>query len=211
MENYLFLLLKTLLGYLVFFILMKFMGKREIGQLSLFDLIIILSISDIMVFGIENYDKNIFFALLPMIMVALIQRLFAVLSLKFAFFRKIADGTESIIIYNGTVFYDEMKKQRYNMDDLYSELRQKNINSINLVGVAVLEANGKLSVFKKSEISTYFPVPVIVSGKINEMVLKTLNLDHEWVNKQLMTNNILLKDVLSAVLKKDELVFITKK
>ena len=60
MENYLIIILRTLIGFFTFFILMRFMGKREVGQLSLFDLIIILSIADLMVLGIDGFDDDLF-------------------------------------------------------------------------------------------------------------------------------------------------------
>ena len=60
MENYLIVIIRTILGYVLFFLLMKFMGKREIGQISLFDFIIILSIADLMVMGIDNFNRDIF-------------------------------------------------------------------------------------------------------------------------------------------------------
>ena len=81
MENYLIISLRTVIGFIIFFVLMKFMGKREIGQLSLFDLIIILSIADLMVLGIDGFDRDILYSIIPMIIVAVIQKILALISL----------------------------------------------------------------------------------------------------------------------------------
>ena len=110
MENYLIISLRTVIGFIIFFVLMKFMGKREIGQLSLFDLIIILSIADLMVLGIDGFDKDILYSIIPMIIVAVIQKILALISLKISASRTIVDGDASYIIIDGKINIKEMKK-----------------------------------------------------------------------------------------------------
>jgi len=160
------IVLRTFIGYLILIILMKFMGKREIGQLSLFDLLILLTIVDIMVVGIENYKMNYLYCVIPMVFMAIIQRLVAIMSLKLVWFRNLIDGQEAIIIENGMINIKNMKKNGYNMDDLYIQLRGKDIVSPSEVSYAILETNGKLSVFKKSDYPDIV-LPLIVSGKLN--------------------------------------------
>lgn len=197
MENYLIIIFRTILGYAFLFLMMKIMGKREIGQLSLFDLIIALSIADIMVIGIDDYQENVIYSFLPMLIVALSQKVIALISLKFATARKFIDGMQSYIIINSKVNLKEMKKQRYNMDDLYAQLREEGIKAIDEVDFAILEASGKLSVFKKTNpINASFPV--IVSGKIDEIGLKITNHNQKWITMQLKEQNIKLENVLGA-------------
>ena len=160
------------------------MGKREVGQLSLFDLIIILSMADLMVLGIDGFEDDIFYSLIPMVIVAIIQIVIALVSLKFAKIRNIVDGKSSYIIINGQVDINEMKKQRYNMDDLYTQLRSEGIKSIQEVEIAVLETSGKLSSFKKKE-DIDASLPVIVSGKIDYIILKNLGKNEDWLLKEL--------------------------
>ncbi|HPN90375.1 MAG TPA: hypothetical protein PK169_03240, partial [Bacilli bacterium] len=94
-------LLRTLISYVLLIILMKFMGKREVGQLSLFDVMILLTIVDIMVVGIEKYDSTLWFSFLPMILLALIERFLGFLSIRIPALRRLLDGKEAIIIQNG--------------------------------------------------------------------------------------------------------------
>ena len=188
------LLLRTLSGYFILVLMLKIMGKREIGQLSLFDLIIFLSIADIMVIGVDNYDLNYWYVILPIILLTFLQKLIAFLILKFTSLRKVFDGKESIIIYKGKVNIKEMKKLCYNFDDLISQLRQKNIRCINEVEYAILENSGKLSVFEYSE-SNIFPVPIIISGRVEKDYFELLDIDIKWVEKELKRLNIELKDV----------------
>ena len=144
-------LLRTLISYVLLIILMKFMGKREVGQLSLFDVMILLTIVDIMVVGIEKYDSTLWFSFLPMILLALIERFLGFLSIRIPALRRLLDGKEAIIIQNGKLQVKTMLKERYNMDDLLLHLRQKNIRSIEEVEYAILETNGRLSVFTKKK------------------------------------------------------------
>ncbi len=167
MNDLLIIILRTLAGYLVLIILMKFMGKREIGQLSLFDLLILLTIVDIMVVGIENFTINYLYCLVPMVFIAIVQKLIALISLKSVTFRNFIDGKECLIIEKGKINIKKMKKNGYNMDDLYVQLRKNGYSSPNEVEYAILENSGELSVFPK-ELNSFFPLPLISSGKMNK-------------------------------------------
>ena len=197
MESYINIIIRTLIGFFSFFILMRFMGKREVGQLRLFDLIIILSMADLMVLGIDGFEDDIFYSLIPMVIVAIIQIVIALVSLKFAKIRNIVDGKSSYIIINGQVDINEMKKQRYNMDDLYTQLRSEGIKSIQEVEIAVLETSGKLSSFKKKE-DIDASLPVIVSGKIDYIILKNLGKNEDWLLKELSKKGYALNKILGA-------------
>lgn len=197
MENYLIIILRTLIGFFTFFILLRFMGKREVGQLSLFDLIIILSIADLMVLGIDGFDQDLFYSIIPMLIVALIQRIIAFLSLKFAKIRDLIDGKSSYIIINGKINVNEMKKQRYNMGDLYTQLRSLGIKSIQEVEIAILETSGNLSAFKiKKDVDA--SLPIIVSGEIDYILLDSLGKNKNWLDNELKNKNVKLDEILGA-------------
>lgn len=209
MESYINIIFRTLIGFFSFFILMRFMGKREVGQLSLFDLIIILSMADLMVLGIDGFKDDILYSLIPMIVVAVIQVLIAFLSLKFSKIRNLVDGKSSYIIINGKVDTNEMKKQRYNMDDLYTQLRSEGIKSIQEVEIAVLETSGKLSSFKKKE-DIDASLPIIVSGKIDYVILKSLGKNEEWLLKELSEKGYILNEILGACIIDNKLNIVKK-
>lgn len=175
MHDIIIILLRTIIGYSLLIVLMKFMGKREIGQLSLFDLLILLTIVDVMVVGIENYNSNYLYAVIPMLSIAIIQKVIAYIALKLPKFRTFIDGSESIIIFDGKINIDEMKKNRYNMDDLYCQLREKGYNSPSEIKYAILENNGKLNVFPAKK-NNFFPLPLIISGQLIKKNLKYVDL-----------------------------------
>ena len=203
-------LLRTLISYVLLIILMKFMGKREVGQLSLFDVMILLTIVDIMVVGIEKYDSTLWFSFLPMILLALIERFLGFLSIRIPALRRLLDGQEAIIIQNGKLQVKTMLKERYNMDDLLLHLRQKNIRSIEEVEYAILETNGRLSVFTKEEnTDDIYPLPIILSGKLVKENLSPVQLGEEWVRKELKNHQIEdIKDVYCALYQQGKLKII---
>lgn len=207
MSEILIILGRTFIGYFIVNILMRIMGKREIGQLSLFDLLILLTIVDIMVIGLENYDKKYLYWIIPMIVLAGMQVVFSYVSLKCVWFRKLIDGEPSIIINKGKMEIKSLKKNKYNIDDLYTQLRSYGVGSIEEVEYAILEISGKLSVYKYGD-TNYFPIPIIVSGKVSKIGLNGINKDMTWVYEELKKNNIKnIKDVYCASYKNNHLVF----
>ena len=189
----------------------KFMGKRELGELSLVDFVISTILSQIIAISIENYKEPLLFTLAPLIVLVLLQVFLAYLSLKNKKIRTFLDGTESLIINKGKLNKNEMKKQRYSLDDLLSQLRDKDIRTIDEVDYAVLETGGKLSVFKKDDKErTVFPLPLILDGEIEYKNLEYINKDEYWLLDILKEKKTSLEDVFYSFLRGRD-VFIIKK
>ncbi|MBY3621791.1 DUF421 domain-containing protein [Acinetobacter sp. CUI P1] len=143
--------LLTVLMYFFIFLCMRIMGKREIGKLSVFDLTISIMIAEIGVFVIEDIHRPIYEGLVPMATLVIIQVLVAMISLKSRTVRLMMDGKPSILISGGKLHRGEMRKQRYNIDDLLQQLRGQNIASPADVEFAILEPSGQLTVFEKDK------------------------------------------------------------
>ncbi|NOU83813.1 DUF421 domain-containing protein [Paenibacillus sp. LMG 31459] len=141
----------TVLMYIFIFLSMRIMGKREIGKLSVFDLTISIMIAEIAVFVIEDIERPIYDGFVPMATLVLIQVLVAQLSLKSRKLRLLVDGKPSILISDGKLHRGEMRKQRYNIDDLLLQLRGQNIDSPADVEFAILETSGQLTVIEKNK------------------------------------------------------------
>ncbi|MNW34969.1 hypothetical protein D3C74_119560 [compost metagenome] len=142
------LVFRTILMYFSVFIFMRIMGKREIGELSIFDLVISIMIAEIAVMAIDS-ETPLYDGFAPMITLLVIQIVTAGLSLHYPMVRLWFDGKPSVIIRSGKINRDEMKKQRYNLDDLVTQLRAQKIDNIGDVEFAVLETSGQLSVLPK--------------------------------------------------------------
>ncbi len=203
------IIFRTVLFYFLVVISYKIMGKREVGELGVFDFIISMLISQLIAICIENYKDPIWFVIVPTLILVLFQIVFSFLSLKSNKFRDILDGKESVIISDGKLNFSEMKKQKYNLNDLLLQLRDKGIRTIEEVDYAILETNGKLSVFQKQDDNNnIFPLPLVLDGVIEENNLKFINKTRKWLNNELSKKKINLDNIFYAFYKDDEIYVI---
>lgn len=196
MMKYLLVFGKSLFFYLLITVVYRIMGKREIGELSIMDFIVSIFIAELAAISIENYNDNMFLSIIPIAVLVVLQIFSAKLSLKSENVRSLIDGNPSVIINRGKVNFEEMLKQRYNLDDLLTQLRAKSIKSIEEVDYAILETSGKLSIFKREDDKNHtYPLPVIIDGKIQEDVLIQIGKDKKWIEECLKKEEYLLEDI----------------
>lgn len=186
-EHYVTVLIRTVLYYIVILIIFRLMGRREIGELSILDLVVFIMIGEMAIIGIADTEKPFLITIVPMILLMLIQIIMATISLKSKRFRDLVDGKPTIIINRGKIDEDAMRKQRYNFDDLMTQLREKDIRSIADVEFAILESSGSLSVIEKLENNKDgdITIPLIVDGMIEEENLGRINKTNLWLRQEL--------------------------
>lgn len=203
--------IRTIFFYFFIFIVYRIMGKREVGQLGIIDLIVSILIAELVMISIENYDNNILHSVIPILTLLVLQVTLAFFSLRKPKFRIFLDGNPSVIIKEGKVNYKEMMKQKYNLDDLMVQLREKGYRSIEEIEYAILENNGTLSVFSylEDKKKTPLPLPIILDSTIQKDTLKLLNRDEKWVYQVLKKKNIKIEDVFYAFWK-DNNIFIIR-
>ncbi|MDR6122231.1 uncharacterized membrane protein YcaP (DUF421 family) [Bacillus sp. SLBN-46] len=191
MDVYLGIIFRTLFLYLLIIVIFRLMGKREIGELSILDLVVFIMIGEMAVIAIENTKDPLIHSVIPMVLLMIIQITLALISLKSKKFRDLVDGQPSIIINRGKIDENAMRKQRYNFDDLMTQLREKDIRSIADVEFAILESSGSLSVIEKLKNSKEqqkqgdITVPLILDGAIEEENLKRINKTNLWLRQEL--------------------------
>lgn len=198
---------RTLLFYLIITIVYRFMGKREVGELSIMDLIVSILIAELAAMAIDKYKSNLLITIVPILALVVVQILVAKVSLKSPKTREKIEGEPSVIINRGKVNFEEMLKQRYNLDDLLTQLREKSIKSIEEVDYAILETSGKLSVFVKSDNKDY-PLPVILDGEVQEETLIQIHKNKKWLDKSLEENHTIVENVFYAFYKNKDLFII---
>lgn len=208
---YISIIYKTFILYFYIVLVYRLMGKKEVGKLSIIDLIVSILIAELAAMSIESTDRSIFVSIVPILVLVIIQIILSYISLKSDKVRKLIDGTPTPIIKAGKIKFNEMAKLRYGLDDLITQLREQGIKSIEEVDYAILENNGKLSIFQKTN---DYPMPIIVDGKIDFEVLKELGKDVKWVLKMLEDKKLSLNEIYYAfysknktyIIKKDELI-----
>ena len=202
---------RSVLFYVLIATVYRVMGKREIGELSIMDFIVSIFIAEIAAISIENYKKSILVSLIPISVLVALQIGASVISLKNGKIRNAIDGMPSVIINRGRVNFEEMLKQRYNLDDLLTQLRDKEIKSIEEVDYAILETSGRLSVFKKQDDKKHtYPLPVIIDGEEQEDVLYQIGKNKVWLLEVLRKEGKSLENVFYAFYR-DKRLFIIEK
>ncbi|OOZ76632.1 hypothetical protein BHL35_24740 [Bacillus cereus] len=188
---------RTMLLYIIILIIFRLMGKREIGELSVLDLVVFIMLGEMAVVAIENTDKSLWHQLVPMVFLMCIQIILSVISLKFQRFRHLIEGEPAIIINAGKIDEKKMRNQRYNIDDLMMQLREQGVGDIRDVEYAILEPSGKLSVFQKQkggpDDALQFTLPLIIDGEIQSNHLQMIEHTDEWLVEKL--KNLGYKDV----------------
>ena len=205
-------IIRTIFFYLFVTFAYRILGKREVGQLGIIDLIVSIMIAELVALSIEKTNQSVLLTLVPITVLVLIEILFGFLMVKSRIFNKIFAGKPSMIISEGKIVYKNLVSQRYSIDDLLLQLRKKGISSIEEVEYAFLEPNGDLSIFKYKpfKIKSSLPLPIVVDGIIQVDNLKYINKSSKWLYALLDKYNLELTNVFYAIYNTNH-VYIIKK
>ncbi|MEW5921260.1 MAG: DUF421 domain-containing protein [Bacillota bacterium] len=217
-------IIRTIVIYITVLVVMRLMGKREVGQLSTFDLVVAIMIAEIAVFPMEDLSIPLYMGLIPMFILAGMEILIAYIVLRSRFLRGIIEGSPSVLISGGKIIEREMRKQRYNINDLLGQLREHKIFNVADVEYAILETSGKLSVITKpskrpvipadmglSPPVETIPAPIILDGEVIEKNLYSQGLSPEWLKDKLQQHNLQPQDILFASLDSEGKLYISEK
>lgn len=184
----------------------RLMGKKEVGQLSIIDLIVSILIAELIALSIQT-EKSILVSIVPILVLVGVQIFISYITLKNDKIRNILDGRPTIIIKNGKLNFTEMSKLRYSLDDLLTQLRLQGVKNIENVRYAILENNGNLSVFNDD---SDYPLPLILDGVIDYHVLKEIKKDYNWILDILKKKNLELEEVFYAFYTNKKIFIIDK-
>lgn len=204
------IIFRTFLYYFLFLILFRVMGKREIGELGVNDLLVSVLFAQFATLAIEKYTDPLIVTLIPILIIVGLQLLISFLSLKSTKIKELIDSKPSLIIKNGKINFKEMERQRYGLEDLLTQIRDKGIKSLDEIEYAILENNGKLSTFLYDNKNVY-PMPLILDGKIQYETLADINKTKEWLCKILRNEKTELDNVFYAFYKNNKCFIIKKK
>lgn len=182
--------LRVVFLYLIILVVLRVMGKKELGQLSMVDFVVSIMIAELAIMAIENPYIAMIHNIYPMIVLMIIQVILSYLTLKFKKFRDLVDGEPIMIIVDGKINEKAMRRNRYNFDDLLLQLRQNNVRYISEVEYAILETNGKLSVLTKETGKKHMTLPLILDGEIQYKNLDRIQKNEEWLREQLVNNQL---------------------
>lgn len=203
---------RTLILYAIVIVVMRIMGKRQIGELQPFELAVAIMISELAAVPMQNTGIPLISGIIPILTLLIAQITISFIALKSTWARGIICGRPSILIENGKILEKNLQTEMYTLNDLLEQLRSKDIANIADVEFAILETNGELSIIPKSQkrpitpadlnIPTHYeglPMELIVDGEIVHKNLSKANLDEDWLIGKLNERGIeSTEDVLFA-------------
>ncbi|UIO40961.1 DUF421 domain-containing protein [Brevibacillus brevis] len=208
MPDWLIILLRSIGAVAYLFLLTKIIGKRQIKQLTYIEYIVGISIGSIAAFMATEMDGPVYHSLIGMGVFALFPYLMEWLSLKSKFLRDLFEGKSTVLIKEGKILEDNLKKERLTAEDLMEQLRIKNVFRVADVEFALMETSGEVSVLLKSESQPVTPkhleltvAPseenqvVIMDGMIMDEPLATAGLNRRWVRTELQKAGVALENV----------------
>lgn len=220
------LVFRTLILYAVVVISMRIMGKRQIGEMQPSELVVAIMISDLASVPMQAIDIPLLAGAIPVLTLLVAEVTVSFLSLKSRVARRILTGEPSIIIYQGHLNEKEMRRIRFNMNDLQEQLRSGGYPNITDVEVAVLETNGTLSIIPKKQARTVtvrdlnvkgaqpegLPYMIISDGRLNHSELERSGKTKEWLLKELKKLRVFeIRDVFYGIYDENEGLQIQRK
>ena len=194
--EYIWVLAKVLIVYVSLIVMLRVLGKREVGELSIFDLVVLLIIADIASLGIDN-DDFLWMGLLSCVLIVVLQKVLSVFLLHHGKYRSWIDGSPVTIVKDGKLLVQNMKKEHYTIDDLIYQMRLEHIMDIEEIRLAILETNGTLSIFRVSQFDT-IRLPVITSGTMVKESFSVLGIDEATISEAFAKEGIDPKAILYA-------------
>lgn len=182
---------RTVILYLFLSVSMKLMGKRQIGELEVSELVCTLLISEIAAIPMQDPDLPLLGALIPICFILSAEILISSFKNRSTRLKSVIEGTPAYLIYRGRIRQNILKENRISVNELLAQIRLQGIGNLRDVDYCVLEANGKISVLERAQ-SKNAPTDdstlahsLIVDGEIDEKTLHALGYDHTWLKQQL--------------------------
>lgn len=214
--------IELILGFIALLIVTKLIGNRQISQITPFDFISAIVLGELLGNAVYDREISIFNILFALFLWCFLMVFVEMLSQKYLKLRGLLEGNPSIVIRNGMIDREELKKNKIDINELQNLLRQKDVFSIREVEYAILESDGKISILKKSKYSTptnedlklpekpvYLPVTIIIDGEVLWDNLKACGFEEKWLENQLKLQRIdKIEDVFYAEWKEDEGMYI---
>lgn len=206
-------LTRTVILYVLVVVTMRVMGKRQIGELEPYELAITIMIAELAAVPMQDRQIPLVNGFISIITLSFIQVTLSTLSLKFHWVRHVLDGSPSIVVRNGRIMEDEMRRARYNLNELLEQLRIKGYSDLADVEIAVLETSGDLSVIPTSQSRPVnpsdlgldtkdekLPIPLIMDGRVMDNNLKEAGMSQASLEEELSKKGLKPKDVFFAML-----------
>lgn len=193
METIIKISIRTILILIILFVIAKTMGKKQISQMNLYDYIIGITMGSIAADISLDIEKNIIAGVTSLVIYGLSSILVTFLTLKSITLRKIINGMPTLLIDEGKIIYNNLRKEGIDINDLEELARQKGYFNLEKINYAILESSGKISFLAKNNIAkekidSYLQINIIIDGTIIDENLKIMKKDNLWVENVIKKN-----------------------
>lgn len=201
--------LKSIITFLVVFFVIRLMGKRQIGEMQPFELVITLIIAEVACIPMNDPYIPLYYGLIPIFTLATLHIVLSFVSRKSVKVRKVLSGNSLIVIDKSGINYKNMQKMNMNIDDLIEAVRTAGYVDFSQIAYAIFETNGQLCVVEKEQSDngeqqpTLLPLELIVDGKYNHRNLALSGTDQAEIVRVLDQNKLRLSDILYADVRQD--------
>ncbi|MBD8588134.1 DUF421 domain-containing protein [Peribacillus simplex] len=208
MPDWIEILLRSFFFLIVLFLITKVLGKKQLSQLSFFEYVTGITIGNVGAELATKVEGNIIHGVLSILVFAIAPFIAGLISMKSKTFRDLIEGKASVFIKDGKVMEDNLKKEKYTIDELLGLLRKKDVFDISEVEFALLEANGDFSVMLKKQnqpvtpkdlnlpvAAVKEPQTIIMDGLILDEPLSTIGLNRHWLHTELDKLGVILENV----------------
>lgn len=215
---------RSIVLYIIVLIVMRLMGKREIGQLQPFELAIAIMIADLAAVPMAETGIPISNGIIPILGLLVMHLIISFLNLKSMKIREILCGKPAILIYRGKIDEKVLKKERFTLNELQERLRSSNVVNLGDVEYAILETSGQVTVIQKPDKRTTtpkdfnimpeyegIPYDLVVDGKVMYNNLKIIGKDYNWLKKQVNKFNMEPEEALIVTFDGGNQIFCQKK
>lgn len=187
------IVIRTVIIYLILSFALRIMGKRQLGELDVSELVSTLLISEIASIPIDDPDIPLMNAIIPILFILAIEILLSTIKNKSEKLKGVIEGKPQYIIYKGRVLQNVLDENRISINEILSEMRAQGVGDISDVYYAAIEQNGALSILKKD--GSQMAHAVIIDGDVIKGNLKAVGYDDNWLNARLKENKIKQDDV----------------
>ena len=215
---------KSIILYTIVLIVMRCMGKREIGQMQPFELAIAIMIADLATTPMTEIGIPLLYGIIPILGLLFMHIIISLGNLKSIKMREFICGKPRILIYRGKIDEQALKLENFTINELQERLRVNNINNLGDVEFAILETSGQISVVQKPEKRALKPedfnidakyegisYDLVIDGKIMEDNLKKLGKSRTWLEREVGKFNMKTEEALVVVLNGDRTIFCQNK
>lgn len=215
---------RSIVLYMIVLLVMRLMGKREIGQLQPFELAISIMIADLASIPMTDTGIPIFNGIIPILGLLIMHLLISMINMKSSRAREIICGRPSILIYRGKINEKNLKKERFTINELEERLRGNNVINLGDVEYAILETSGQVTVIqkpnKRNTIPEDFnimpeyegiPYDLVIDGEVMTQNLKAIGKDYNWLKKQVKKFNMNPEEALVVTIDGKGQIFCQKK